>query len=119
MTEQIEQIEKHFLPSTFKHILQREHSAYKFLVQRAAQLPQVMEIYAIVDNGVIDLWTVVDGDLYQAGEALAELDIELLVEFPDLPFDFMTIHKNELDAETMPKNRTLIYSNISEKNKNG
>jgi hypothetical protein len=78
-----------------------------------------VEIYAIVDNGVIDLWTVVDGDLYQAGEALAELDVELLVEFPDLPFDFMTIHKNELDAETMPKNRTLIYSKISEKNKNG
>lgn len=113
-----EQIEKH-LPSTFRHIFQREYSAYKFLIQRAAQLPQVVEIYAIVDNGVIDLWTVVDGDLYQAGEALAELDVELLIEFPDLPFDFMTVHKDEVHAETMPKGRTLIYSRDSEKNRNG
>jgi len=113
-----EQIKKH-LPSTFRHILQREHSAYKFLVQHAAQLPQVVEIYAIVNNGVIDLWTVVDGDLYQAGETLAELDVELLIEFPDLYFDFMTVHKDEVHAETMPKDRTLIYSRDSYKNENG
>ena len=114
MTERIKQIKKH-LPSTFRHILQREHSVYKFLIQHAAQVPQVLEIYAIVDSGVIDLWTVVDGDLYQAGEALAELDVELLTGFPDLSFDFMTVHKDEVHAETMPKGRTLIYSRDSEK----
>jgi len=110
MAEQLE-IKKN-LASTFRHTLQREYSAYKFLVQHATQLHQVVEIYAIVNNGVIDLWTVVDGDLYQAGESLAELDVELLVEFPDLYFDFMTVHKNEVYAETMPKDRTLIYKRL-------
>jgi hypothetical protein len=93
--------------------------AFHFLVQHAEKHPQIVAIYAINANGVIDLWTVIDSEFDGAEEILAEIDVTLLQQFPHVEFDFMTVYQGEEQpVEIQLQNSRLIYSKTNHEGKN-
>ena len=100
--------------------LQAQADVFRFLVQHAEKHPQIVEIYAIDTNDIIDLWTVIDPEYDGAEEVLAELDVKLLQQFPHVAFDFMTVYKGEEQSVKFQlQNNTPIYSKTNSKGNNG
>ena len=97
---------------------QSEPDVFQFLAQLAEEYPHIAAIYAINVNEVIDLWTVISPNSDTAEESLAEIDVELLQQFPHIAFDFMTVYKGEEQfIGTQLQGSTLIYSKMNCKGK--
>lgn len=84
--------------------------AMRFFADKAAKIPEVLAIYVIENRDYLDLWTVVDGDLYETEGKVIEIENELLDRFSDLSFDFMVLpKKNKKWQEIMPSSGRMLY----------
>jgi len=89
----------------------RKSEGCKFFADRASKIPQVFAAYAVIEEGIIDLWTIVEGDLYEAEGKVIEVENELLDRFSDLSFDFMVLPKSNQKLQVIiPSNGIQIYS---------
>jgi len=84
--------------------------AQEFFVTEVSKFAEVFAVYSIVKEGVIDLWTIIEGDLYKAEGKVIDAQIKLLDEFPGLLFDFMVLPKtSERLEEIIPSDATQLY----------
>ncbi len=110
LEEKVERLTEKFLTPS---VLTSSYAACKFFVEQVSQIPQVIAVYMGVSEGVIDLWTIVEGDLYEAETSIAKVETELLRRFPNLLFDSLVVPKKgrELD-KIIPTNYMEIYRRV-------
>ncbi|TES91343.1 MAG: hypothetical protein E3J87_07965 [Candidatus Cloacimonadota bacterium] len=105
MRQQVRQISE-----ATKNILGRNFEAYSFFANEVSRISQVYAVYATVRENIIDLWTIVEKDLYKAEGLVIDVQLKLLRKFPDLSFDFLILSKNHQKLqEIIPSNSIQIY----------
>jgi len=65
--------------------------AEKVFIEAVEKNPDVLGVWKFYRDDSIDLWAVVEGDLYQAERAVAAAATTLLKSYPNISFDFMVV----------------------------
>jgi hypothetical protein len=65
--------------------------AEQVFIEAVEKTPEVLGVWKFYRDHSIDLWAVVEGDLYQAERAIAKAAANVLRSFPGINFDFMVV----------------------------
>jgi hypothetical protein len=84
--------------------------AERAFLEFVGQNPDVIGVWKFYRDDRLDLWAVVEGDLYQVERVVATAATSLLRSFPDINFDFMVVPLagRRLDEIISPEG-VLIY----------
>lgn len=88
------------------------HSVLKNLfIKEVSDIPEVISVYVIYSRNVIDLWTIVESNLYEAEGKIIDLELKILGLFPNKYFDFLVLPKSSIDLNTIiPSKGVEIYT---------
>jgi len=99
------------LLSMVKELLSPNYPAINFFREKLANIPQVTQSHYFVTGQVINLWTIIEEEDFEAEMQIADSLVELMRVFRNLRFDFMIIPKYDMTIEQIvPEDSQIIYS---------
>ena len=99
------------LLSMVKELLSPDYPAINFFREKLANIPQVTQAHCFVTDQVINLWTIIEEEDFEAEMQIADSLVELMRIFKNLRFDFMIIPKYDMAIEQIvPEDSRIIYS---------
>lgn len=99
------------LLSLVKELLSPNYPAINFFRERLANIPQVTQAHCFVTDQVINLWTIIEKEDFEAEMQIADSLVELMRIFKNLRFDFMIIPKYDMAIEQIvPEDSQIVYS---------
>ena len=101
-----------WIPAAWRHDIMHElvHQPEAAFVALVHALPRVLRIYALRDEDMTRLWTILDVLDLDAEKAIHEAEAKVWSQYPELDFDFFVIPLSGRDIrELVPQEFQLLY----------